>query len=49
MNFRRKIVPWSDLPIWRAALRASGKTLAVTNGCFDLLHIDHVTYLEMGA
>jgi D-glycero-beta-D-manno-heptose 1-phosphate adenylyltransferase len=47
MNFRRKIVPWSDLPTWRAALRASGKTLVVTNGCFDLLHIGHVTYLEM--
>ncbi len=24
----------------------SGKKLAVTNGCFDLLHLGHVTYLE---
>ena len=27
-------------------MRADGKKLVVTNGCFDLLHIGHVTYLE---
>jgi D-glycero-beta-D-manno-heptose 1-phosphate adenylyltransferase len=27
-------------------LRANGKKLVVTNGCFDLLHLGHVTYLE---
>lgn len=46
MNFRDKIVAWENLPAWRAAWRASGKTLVVTNGCFDLLHLGHVTYLE---
>ena len=46
MNFREKIVVWDKLPAWRAALRASGKKLVVTNGCFDLLHLGHVTYLE---
>jgi len=46
VNFRKKIVAWSDLPEWRAAMRASGKRLVVTNGCFDLLHVGHVTYLE---
>ena len=46
MNFREKIIPWDKLPGWRAALRASGKRLVVTNGCFDLLHLGHVTYLE---
>ena len=46
MNFREKIIPWDKLPGWRAALRASGKQLVVTNGCFDLLHLGHVTYLE---
>lgn len=35
-----------DLPAWRAAIRAAGKKLVVTNGCFDLLHLGHVTYLE---
>lgn len=46
MNFQSKIIDWSQLPAWRAALRASGKTLVVTNGCFDILHLGHVTYLE---
>jgi len=27
-------------------MRARGKKLVVTNGCFDLLHLGHVTYLE---
>ena len=27
-------------------MRASGRKLVVTNGCFDLLHPGHVTYLE---
>src|SRR6516162_10184434 len=27
-------------------MRQSGKKLVVTNGCFDLLHLGHVTYLE---
>jgi len=37
---------WEQLPRWRAALRRSGSKLVVTNGCFDLLHLGHVTYLE---
>ena len=37
---------WENLAAWRTALRASGKKLVVTNGCFDLLHPGHVTYLE---
>ena len=46
MNFREKIIPLEKLSEWRAAFRKSGKKLVVTNGCFDLLHIGHVTYLE---
>ena len=46
MNFRGKIIGWDDLPAWRAALRVAGKKLVVTNGCFDILHLGHVTYLE---
>ena len=34
------------MPQWRAAVRAGGKRLVVTNGCFDLLHAGHVAYLE---
>ena len=46
MNFRDKIIAWDDLPKWRETFRATGKKLVVTNGCFDILHLGHVTYLE---
>ncbi len=46
MNFRDKIISWEQLPQWREAMRASGRKLVVTNGCFDILHLGHVTYLE---
>jgi rfaE bifunctional protein nucleotidyltransferase chain/domain len=29
--------------------RASGKTIAFANGCFDLLHVGHVRYLQGAA
>ena len=29
-----------------ADLRRRGKTIVFTNGCFDLLHVGHVTYLQ---
>ncbi len=46
MNSAAKILDPATLPAWRAALRASGRRLVVTNGCFDLLHAGHVAYLE---
>jgi rfaE bifunctional protein nucleotidyltransferase chain/domain len=46
MNAIDKIITWEDLPRWRAALRQQGRRLVVTNGCFDILHAGHVTYLE---
>jgi rfaE bifunctional protein nucleotidyltransferase chain/domain len=46
MNFRSKIIEWGRLPEWRKVVCASGKKLVVTNGCFDILHLGHVTYLE---
>jgi rfaE bifunctional protein nucleotidyltransferase chain/domain len=46
MNFREKIIAWEQLPAWRKAFRATGQKLVVTNGCFDILHLGHVTYLE---
>ncbi len=30
---------------WRGTLRRNGRRLAVTNGCFDLLHRGHASYL----
>ena len=29
-----------------ARLRAAGKRIVFTNGCFDLMHAGHATYLE---
>src|SRR3989442_101685 len=46
VKFREKIISWDQLPQWRASMRASGRKLVVTNGCFDLLHVGHVSYLE---
>ncbi|MCA1594238.1 MAG: D-glycero-beta-D-manno-heptose 1-phosphate adenylyltransferase [Acidobacteria bacterium] len=30
----------------RALLRAAGRRLVFTNGCFDILHVGHVRYLQ---
>jgi len=46
VNFRDKIIAWEKLPAWREQFRARGKKLVVTNGCFDILHLGHVSYLE---
>ncbi len=46
VNFRDKLVPWDQLVAWRTAVRGTGRRLVITNGCFDLLHLGHVTYLE---
>ena len=46
VNFRDKLIPWDKLTAWRADLRKRGLRLVATNGCFDLLHPGHVTYLE---
>ncbi len=43
---KSKIVPRADAPAFIARLRAEGRRQIVfTNGCFDLLHAGHVTYL----
>jgi rfaE bifunctional protein nucleotidyltransferase chain/domain len=46
VGFRAKIVARRALVEWRASLRMAGKRLVVTNGCFDLVHVGHVSYLE---
>lgn len=46
MSFRQKLLTLDRLPDWRQQLRSSGRRLVVTNGCFDLLHLGHATYLE---
>ena len=42
----KKIIPIEQLSAWRETLRRTGTKVVATNGCFDLLHAGHVTYLE---
>jgi len=47
----------TDLKIWKreeaaqraAAIKAAGKRIVFTNGCFDILHLGHADYLARAA
>ena len=41
-----KLINREDLPALLKELRADGKTIVTTNGCFDILHVGHVRYLQ---
>jgi rfaE bifunctional protein nucleotidyltransferase chain/domain len=44
---KAKIVPdRAELVRLLAAERAAGRTIVLANGCFDLVHVGHVRYLE---
>ena len=43
------VVTESELVDAVARDRAAGRTLAFANGCFDLLHVGHVRYLQSAA
>jgi rfaE bifunctional protein nucleotidyltransferase chain/domain len=45
-GMRAKIVELEELSGRCDKLRAAGKKLVATNGCFDLLHVGHVRYLQ---
>jgi D-glycero-beta-D-manno-heptose 1-phosphate adenylyltransferase len=42
----KKILDAKELGKISERLRETGKKLVVTNGCFDLLHVGHVRYLQ---
>ena len=46
MKCADKILSPESLLPWRRTVCEAGRRLVVTNGCFDLLHAGHVTYLE---
>lgn len=46
---RSKVMPREDLAAALAEDRAAGRRIVFTNGCFDLLHVGHVTYLQEAA
>jgi D-glycero-beta-D-manno-heptose 1-phosphate adenylyltransferase len=43
------IVTRSDLLDLVTADRRAGRTIALANGCFDLLHVGHIRYLQAAA
>lgn len=44
-----KVRSWEQARIEASALRAQGKRIVFTNGCFDVLHLGHVSLLERAA
>ena len=46
VQFEGKILSASEMRAERDRLHAAGKSLVFTNGCFDILHAGHVTYLQ---
>lgn len=42
----RKVLALDALPAKANEFRATGRKLVATNGCFDLLHVGHVRYLQ---
>jgi len=41
-----KLIDLGKLSKISGELRAAGKTVVATNGCFDLLHVGHIRYLQ---
>lgn len=46
MNSKDKILSWSDLQEQVQEWHKQGQKIVFTNGCFDILHLGHVDYLE---
>lgn len=46
MKSESKVKDLKQLKAIVESLKAEGKRIVFTNGCFDLLHLGHVTYLE---
>jgi len=46
LHAQEKLVPLHRLQTRVSAWRANGESIVFTNGCFDLLHIGHITLLE---
>ena len=46
LQAENKVVTWPELASRVALWKANGERVVFTNGCFDLLHIGHITLLE---
>lgn len=45
-NGENMLVKQNELDSLLGQLKKEGKTIVTTNGCFDILHVGHVRYLE---
>ncbi|NCW28734.1 MAG: hypothetical protein EBV83_10695, partial [Verrucomicrobia bacterium] len=41
-----RVLSFKELADWRQGEKTAGRRVVVTNGCFDLLHVGHVRFLE---
>ena len=41
-----KVIERKNIASFLNDLRKDGKTIVTTNGCFDILHVGHVRYLQ---
>lgn len=48
-NLQHKILNWDDALRLRNVWALKGESVAFTNGCFDILHLGHVSYLAQAA
>jgi rfaE bifunctional protein nucleotidyltransferase chain/domain len=43
---RERVIELDEAVAWVARARGEGRRVVLANGCFDLLHVGHVRYLE---
>ena len=41
-----RVLSSRELGAWRRGEKSAGRRVVVTNGCFDLLHVGHVRFLQ---
>ena len=41
-----RVLSWKELADWRRSEKTAGRRVVATNGCFDLLHVGHVRFLQ---
>ncbi len=45
-NFEKKIVSFDEIEGISRSIREENKTIVTSNGCFDILHMGHIKYLQ---
>ena len=46
---KQRVLTWEEAEAQIAVWKAHGETVVFTNGCFDMLHRGHITYLAQAA